>query len=66
VKAPAPWVWIVTTAVVGVGAAWLLFRPSGQASAVGVAAVPTVVAVVVGVWRVEVEVEKERGKEQDE
>jgi len=59
VKAPDPWWWVVTPAVVGIGGAWLLAHPSDQAAAVGVVAVPTVVAVMVGLWRVEGEVRKE-------
>jgi len=63
VKSPAPWWWVTFTAVVGIGGAWLLAHPSGQAAAVGVVAVPTVVAVMVGLWRVDVEVK--RGKEDE-
>jgi len=61
VRPPAPWWWVVTPAVVGVGGAWLLAHPSGQAEAVALAAGPVGVAVMLGLWRVEVEVK--RGKE---
>jgi len=63
VKSPAPWWWVVSTAVVGVGGAWLLAHPHGQAEAVALAAGPTVVALVLGLWRLEVKVE--RGKEDE-
>jgi hypothetical protein len=62
-SAPAPWAWLITTAVVGVTAAWLLAHPHGQAEAVALAAGPTAVAVMVGLWRVETEVK--RGKEDE-
>jgi len=64
VRPPAPWWWVVVTVVVGVGGMWLLAHPSGQAAAVAVVAGPTVVAAVLGLWRVEVEVE--RGKKEGE
>jgi len=59
VKAPAPWWWVEMTAVAGTGGAWLLAHPHGQAEAVALAAGPTVVALVLGLWRVEVDVRKE-------
>jgi len=59
VKSPAPWWWVVSTAVVGVGGMWLVAHPHGQAAAVGVVAVPVGLAVMLGLWRVEVEVRKE-------
>jgi len=59
VKAPVPWWWVVSTAVVGVGAGWLLFHPHSQATAGAVVAVPVGVALAVGLWRVNVEVRKE-------
>jgi len=64
VKAPAPWWWVVSTAAVGIGGMWWAFHPHGQAVAGAVVAGPVGLAVAVGLWRVEVEVE--RGKEQDE
>jgi len=59
VKAPGPWWWLVTTAVVGVGGAWLLAHPHSQIAAVALAAGPVGVALVMGLWRTEVEVRKE-------
>jgi len=59
VKAPAPWWWVVVTAVVGIGGAWLVAHPHGQAVAMALAAGPVGAAVAVGLWRVEVEVRKE-------
>jgi len=64
VKAPAPWWWVVSTAVVGVGGMWGVFHPHGQAAAVALVAGPVGLAVSVGLWRVEVEVE--RGKKEGE
>jgi len=54
VKAPDPWWWVVMTAVVGTGGAWLLAHPHGQAEAVALGVGPVGVAVAVGLWRVEV------------
>jgi len=59
VKSPDPWWWVVMTAVVGIGGAWLLAHPHGQAEALALAAVPVGVALVMGLWRTEVEVRKE-------
>jgi len=63
VKVPDPWWWVVSTAVVGVGGMWGVFHPHGQAAAVALVAVPVVLALVLGLWRVEVEME--RGKEDE-